>query len=160
VARLTIQGRPLSLIAMAVGRPPDALRRMISGSLRPRIEALRAQVMRETAAHWFEMLAMLPQARANMQTALLSNDEKIRLSTSQWIHEQLVPRPTQTHEVEHNVHFGEEVTGLLEAMNRQLGEVRDAQGGRDPLARVRTGSEALSRPVLVLPSTGEPDPAA
>lgn len=154
VARLVVQGRPLNLIAMAVGRSPEAIRRMMSGqSLRTKIDEVRALVLRETSAHWYEMLAMLPQARANMQLALLSTDESVRVSMSKWLHERIVPAPTQQQEVEHTVHFGEEVTQLLTAMNDRFAVIDAAQEGRDPLARVRTGPEALRRPVTVLPST-------
>lgn len=160
VARMVVQGRPINTISMAVGRSPESLRRMIAGSLRPRIEQIRAEVMRETSAHWFEMLAMLPQARLNMQTALMSQDEKVRVDMSKWIHEAIVPRPAQHQEVEHTVHLGDEVSGLLEAMNARLAAITSANAGRDPLARVKTGPEALPRAVTILPSPGGDGDAA
>lgn len=155
VARMVVQGRPLQLIAMAVGRSPESLRRMIAGSLRPKIDEVRAQVMREVSAHWFEMLAMLPQARQNMQSALLSPDESTRVAMSKWIHERIVPPPAAQQEVEHTIHFGEEVAGLLAAMNDRLAEIQAANKGRDPLARVRSGPDALPRPVIVHPSSSD-----
>lgn len=161
VARMVVQGRPLSLIAMAVGRSPEAIRRMIGGSLRPKIDEVRALVIRETSAHWFEMLAMLPQARANMQSALLSADEQTRVSMSKWLHERIVPAPVQQQEIEHTVHLGEDVAQLLGAMNERLAEIQTANAGRDPLARVRTGPDALRRTVTIVPSDeGDPAPAA
>lgn len=149
VARLVVQGRPLNMIAMAVGRSPEAIRRMIDGSLKPKIEEVRAQVIRETSTHWFEMLAMLPQARQNMQSALLSADERVRVDMTKWVHQAIVPQPAQVHETEVNVNLGEGAVQLLSEMNERLLELASANRGRDPLARVRTGPEALPRAVVV-----------
>lgn len=161
VARMVVQGRPLNLIAMAVGRSPQSLRAMIAGSLRPKIDEVRALVIREVSAHWFEMLAMLPMARQNMNSALLSQDERTRVDMSKWVHERIVPPPSQQQEVEHTVHFGEEVQSLLSAMNDRLADIQRANVGRDPLARVRTGPEALPRPVVIEASvSNESDDAA
>lgn len=152
---MVVQGRPLNLIAMAVGRSPNAIRRMIGGSLAPKIEEVRALVLRETSAHWFEMLAMLPQARLNMQSALLSQDEQTRVSMSKWLHERIVPPPTQHHEVEQTIHLGEGVTELLTAMNDRLADIARDNAGRDPLARVKTGADALPRVLQVSSSNGD-----
>lgn len=157
---MVIQGRPLSLISMAVGRSEESLRRMIPGSLRPRIDEIRAQVMRETATHWFEMLAMLPQVRLNIQNGLLSQDERVRLEMTRWVHERIVPPAAVRQEVEHTVHFGEEVQLLLGAMTEKLEAIRRDNVGRDPLAAVRRGSDALPRAVVIRPEAERGDGAA
>jgi hypothetical protein len=145
---MVVQGQPLTTIALAVGRPPAALKRMIDGSLRHKIEEVRALVIRETSTHWHELTAMLPQARLNMQTALLSTDERTRVDMSKWIHDAVVPRPTQRHEHEATVNLGEGTGELLTEIRDRLGEISQANQGRSGLARVRSGREAVPRPVV------------
>ena len=152
VARMHVAGATSRMIGGAVGRSPESIRSALEGSLAGKVEEVRGLVIRETATHYFEMMAMLPQVRAVLQGGLVSPglEERVRISLAQWFHETLVPRPAQRQE--HDVHLSggvdHNVTGLLAQIGTDLAALREENLGVNPLARVRTGPEALLRPVL------------
>lgn len=151
IARMVVMGAPVSTIASVVGRSPSTLyAAMQSGPLAEKIESVRGEVIRQTATHYFELLAMLPFARVAIQGGLASQDERCRLETAKWLHTTVVPAPSTRSEVDLRVSgaLNHDVTGILEQIGLRLGEIRAANAGRDPLARVRTGPEALPRVAL------------
>lgn len=157
IARMIVMGAPVSTIAATTGRTSSTIyAAMQSGPLAEKIEQVRGEVIRQTATHYFELLSMLPSARVAIQGGLASQDERCRLETAKWLHTTVVPTPTARQEVDLRVSGGlnHDVTGVLEQIGTALATIRQANVGRDPLARVRTGPEALPR-VALLP-TGDP----
>jgi len=157
---MLVAGHPVTTIAAAVGRTPGAVRAALDGELAPKVEEVRALVYRETAVHFFEMLALMPQARLAIQQGLLSVDEKLRLDTAWRLLEATIPKPAQRQEHHHSGSLAVDLSGILTSINEKAGELLEANpGGRTAaLARVRTGPDALPRPVLAALESGEPTP--
>jgi len=156
VARMYVNGASLGAIASALGRTSHGIRSALDSYLAPVVEQVRALVLRECAVHQFEMLAMLPQARACIQGGLASADEPTRLNTARWLIEATVPKPVARSEAEIRLSgsVSHDVSGVLEQIGTHLAALRAANVGRNPLARVRSGLDALPR----LPApTSEPE---
>jgi len=157
VARMYVNGASLGAIASALGRTPHGIRSALDTYLAPVVEQVRALVLRECAVHQFEMLGMLPQARAVIQGGLASADEPTRLNTARWLIEATVPKPVARSEAEIRLSGSvtHDVSGVLEQIGTHLAALRAANVGRNPLARVRSGLDALPR--LPAPSSSEPE---
>jgi hypothetical protein len=161
IARMFVAGVAISAIAATYHHASTTIRSWLEGPLATRVEAARGAVLREVAIHNFELYAMLPQVRVALQGGLLSQDDRIRLETARWLHEQLIPKPTQRIETDLHVsgQVSHEVTGTLAQIATSLAEIREANAQRIPLARVRSGRDALPSPMR-LPAAGPPDDAA
>ena len=154
IARMIVMGAPVSTVAAVTGRRADTIHAALqSGPLAERVEYYSGEVIRQIATHKFELMAMLPQARVAIQGGLASQDERCRLETSKWLHEVCVPKPVARAEMDVRLSGGmtHDVSGVLEKIGTSLTAIRELNAGRDPLARVRTGPEALPR-VALLPS--------
>ena len=159
VARAAVLGHSMVAIGHMVDRPPETIRRMLDGSLADHVERARAQLFRFTVSHQFEMIEMLEDARAGIRQGLCSADERLKLDTSKWLIENLVPKPTTKVEVDahHSGSVGHDMTPLMEGIGASLAAIAAAREGKpDPLARVRPGSQAVTR---VTPTPTEPPKA-
>jgi len=159
IARMYVSGAPLSMIASTFGRSVSGIKLAIETHLAPTIEEVRGQVMREVAMHQFEMLAMLPLCRSVVQGGLSSADERTRLDTARWVIEATVPKPVSRSESDIRLtgNVNHDVSGVLEQIGTSLAAIRSANNGRDPLARVKTGADALPR--LMIPPSPTDDAA-
>jgi hypothetical protein len=155
LARMHVAGATATMMSAATGRSPGSIRQFLDGPGADRVERIRGLVLRETATHYFEMMALLPQVRHVLQGGLTSPglEEKVRIELAKWFHETLVPRPAQRSEVSMHLtgSIEHDVSGVLAEIGRDLALLRAEQAGHDPLARVRIGDEALPRMALVEP---------
>jgi len=148
VARAAVLGHSMVAIGHMVGRDPDAIRHMLDTSLADHVERARAQLFKFTVSHQFEMIEMLEDARAGIRQGLSSADERTKIDTSKWLIENLVPKPTTKVEVDahHTGSVTHDMTPLMEGMGASLAAIAAAREGKpDPLARVRPGSQAITR---------------
>jgi len=148
VARAAVLGHSMVAIGHMVGRDPDAIRHMLDTSLADHVERARAQLFKFTVSHQFEMIEMLEDARAGIRQGLSSADERTKIDTSKWLIENLVPKPTTKVEVDahHTGSVTHDMTPLMEGMGVSLAAIAAAREGKpDPLARVRPGSQAITR---------------
>lgn len=154
IAQMYVAGAPLTMIAAVFGRTPHGIQAALDGHLAPVVEEVRGRVMREVACHQFEMMAMLPLARSVVQGGLASADERTRLDTARWLIDAQVPKPITRTEQDLRIsgHVNHDVSGVLEQIGSHLAALRSANTGRDLLARVKTGAEALPRLLIPAPT--------
>lgn len=155
--KLAAHGMDAESIAPVLGERLTTVARALNKKIaQRRIAFLRGQVLLREIEHGFALPEMLPQARAALIDVMQTGDLKERSVAARWLHGALVAKPVQQTrtQIEVSGKLQHDLSPVLEQIGKHLAAIRSANVGRDPLARVRSGSEALVRPQI---EAGESD---
>jgi hypothetical protein len=144
-----VRGIDPATIAAAVGsterRVEAALRRR---PVKARLEQIRGEVVLREVQHHFGLHELLPNGRKAIGDALYQGNAKVRSDVGRWLHEVLIGKPTDKSEVHVSGRLEHDLSPVLGQIQQHLSAIREANQGRDPLARVRQGDEVLVRPQI------------
>lgn len=147
IARMLVSGASVSMIASATGLTTTRVKTAINTHAKDRIEQVQGQVIRATATHYFELLGMLDEVRTNIRGGLGSADERIRLETSKWLHDTLIPKPTTRTDTENRLSVSPELGDAITSIASSVATLIDAKLNTRELP-IRMGLDALPRPVV------------
>jgi hypothetical protein len=162
LARMVVAGVPRRVIASHLRRSAKSIARHLSSpKTLERVDYYQGQALDHLSRHYFGMLDMLDDARMRIHQGINSQDARLAVETSKWLIDAVMPK-VDRHEVEHTVtaEVGADLSNVFGRIADSLEAITTANAGRDPLARVRTGPNALPRPTVALAPTSSTDDAA
>lgn len=154
--------RACKLAARGVDLPTiaDALRlqeRRVAQALRSRagthkVRWLRGRAILAELEHEEAMRDMLPRGRKAIREGMDAANAKDSAGIGLKLHEAVIQKPPQRIEHTHQGRIEHDLTPIFERLTESLAQIREAQAGRDPLARVVRGDVGLAQHRPLLPA--------
>lgn len=151
LANMAVAGLPTHTIGKALNRSPQAIKRFLSDpDVAAKVEDLQARVLRQVATHNASLMEMLEDCRAVYRDALRAGDPRLRFDVARHIEQRVVPGPAQRTESHITLEgqVNHEVAGSLKAIAGHVVELRAAADRLNPGLSIRSGTEALSGPMV------------
>jgi hypothetical protein len=122
---------------------------------RQRVRWLRGQQLLSEIEHEQAMRQLLPDARRAIGQGMSQSPAKDAAKVALALHEAVVAKPAQKIEHTHQGRIEHDLGPVFERLQEGLAKVREAQLGKDPLARVMRGDLGLAKHRPLLPSGEE-----
>lgn len=151
--KLAARGVEVETIADALLLPEKRVARALrSRKGRHKVRWLRGQAILQELEHEEAMRGLLPRARKSVKEGLECASAKDAAQIGMKVHEAVIQKPPQRIEHTHQGRIEHDLTPIFERLQESLGKIREAQQGRDPLARVVRGDVGLAQHRPLLPA--------
>jgi len=147
--QMSVRGVDCATIAQALASTPRRVEVALKKrSTRQRLEQIRGEVVRREVEHYFALHNLLPGSAPTLADVMGRGTAKARGDIARWLHDMLIGRPSEKSELHVSGRLEHDLSPVLGQIQQHLVAIREANAGRDPLARVRQGDEVLVRPML------------
>ena len=145
---LAVRGVDVDTIAAVLREPAKRVERALrSRPGRKRLQELRGASVLRKIKYEEKLSSLLPHgAEAIEQGLRKAATVKNAADVGRWLHEAMVAKPAQKHEVDVSGRIEHDLSPVFERIAEGLRELKEAQRGRpDPLTRVMDGTQALAQ---------------
>ena len=156
--KLAARGVDVPTIADALMHPEKRVERALKSRVgRHKVRWIRGQAILKEVEHEEAMRDLLPRARKSVKEGMEVATAKDAAAIGMKVHEAVIQKPPQRIEHTHQGRIEHDLTPIFSKLQDSLTAIREAQAGRDPLARVVRGDVGLSqnRPMLPAETDGE-----
>lgn len=151
--KLAARGVDVPTIADALLLPEKRVDRALrSRKGRHTVRWLRGRQILAEIEHEEQMRDLLPRARKSVKEGIEVAAAKDAAQIGMKVHEAVIQKPPQRIEHTHQGRIEHDLTPIFEKLQESLGRIREAQSGRDPLARVVRGDVGLAQHRPLLPA--------
>jgi len=145
---LAVAGFAPEKIAEVLGVKNHVVIRYLKTKLvKDRVREMKAAAVVGKVQHLHELERMLPKSRKAIKTVFETGDVKETRQMAQWLHEAVISKPAQQHELKIQGKIEHDLTPVFEQIGQHLSALREANQHRNPLARVQIGTEKLVRAI-------------
>ena len=146
MCRLASQEKGAAFIGASLRIQPPRVARLLARRVnRLRVAQLRAEKATRLVEHEFEMVGLLPKARKVLEDGFENQNARIRLDTAKFLHSAVVEPPVERKQVRIEGRLEHDLSPMIAKISESLAALRESNQGRDPLARVKRGSEIQIR---------------
>lgn len=152
-AKLAARGVDVPTIAAALLLEEKTVARALrSRKGAHKVRWLRGRAILAELEHEEAMRDLLPSGRVAIRDGLSAANAKDAAGIGLKLHEAVIQKPPQRIEHTHQGRIEHDLTPIFEKLTQSLERIREAQAGRDPLARVVRGDVGLAQHRPLLPA--------
>lgn len=154
--KLALRGLDPQAIADVIDLPEKRVARSLQSKAgRARQRKIRGQAILAELEHEEAMRGLLPKVPKTVKEGMEVASAKDAAAIAMKVHEAVIQKPPQRIEMTHSGRIEHDLTPIFSKLQESLSAIREAQAGRDPLARVVRGDVGLAQHRPLLPAGEE-----